>query len=346
MSFVENATPVSPADACFQIKNSALKTTSGSSNWTILSSSDGARFAAQGDVITSTASLTTVGAWWVQQARGYKDQDSTFYTQLCWQVDGAGGLRLKISPRLGFTGGTPGLTRTPSAADEQYWLGGGTDASPTYTAFVPSPGQRMQGWWNENDETMFFVWYPVGGGPASALMFIDRSLPNPKGSGGNLLDKERIEFYARTGSNCALCADIASEATGPRSFFRYGELQALWGRCPPIMEYVFDASGTARKELPGGVATEILYGEATVEETPFRYRRRAAVSGVSLPGEVGDVTTVGSKGSSIWFRFGGQTKSQAELLDSVDPSTGQVVTGGTLAIGDVLLPWNGATLLL
>lgn len=346
MSFVTNATPVSPAEAAFLIKNAAVTTVSGNANWTIQSSSNTVQFAAQGDVISSAASLATSGAWWVQQAKGFTDIDSTYYTQLCFQVDGAGGLRVKISPRSGFTGGVPGLTRTPSAADEQYLLGGGTDASPTYASFIPSPGQRMQGYWSDSDESMFFLWYPVGGGPASALMFIDRPQPNPKGAGGNLLDKERICFYALTGANCALCAGVASESTGPRSFYKYGEATALWGRCAPAMEFVYDTAGTARKELPGGVASEVLYGEATTEEMPFRYRRRAAVSGVTLPGEVGDVTTVGSKGTSVQFRFGGQTKTQAELLDSVDPSTGNTTTNGTLAIGDVLFPWNGTTLVL
>jgi len=341
MTFVPNATPVSPAEAAYFIKRAAVN-----ANWTILSSSDGARFAAQGDVITSAAALSTAGAWWVQQARGYQDIDSTYYTQLCWQVDGAGGVRLKVSPRSGFTSGTPNLTRTPSAADEQYILGGGTDASPTYTAFIPAPGQRMQGFWDDSDESMLFFWYPVGGGPATSLIFIDRSYPNPKGAGGNLLDKVRLEFYAQTGSGCALCTSIASEATGPFSFFQYGTAQALWGRCPPAMEFVYDGSGVARKELPGGVATELLYGETTTEEMPFRYRRRAAVSGVTLPGEIGNVTTVGSKGSSIRYRFGGQTKARPELMDSVNPVTGQVTSGGTLAIGDILLPWNGTALLL
>lgn len=346
MTFVPNATPVSSADAAFQIKQAALLTAAGSTNWSILSSSDGSRFAAQGDVITSAASLATPGAWWVQKSRGFKDIDTVYYTQLCWQVDGAGGVRLKISPRAGFVGGLPNLVRTPSATDEQYLLGGGTDAAPTYTAFIPVPGQRMQGFWDDSDESMLFLWYPVGGGPASVLVFIDRPQPNPIGSGGNLLDKERITFYAATGSNCALCAGLASEATGPRSFFRYGEDQALWGRCPPAMEYVFDASGVLQKELPGGVATEILYGGAAAEEMPFRYRRRAAVSGVSLPGEVGDITTVGSKGTSARFRFGGQTQALPVLLDSVDSRTGAVAVGGTLAIGDILVPWNGTALLL
>lgn len=346
MSWIVNATPVSPAEAGFFIKNASLLTTSGNANWTIPSSSDGSRYAAQGDVITSAASLATPGAWWVQRSRGFKDIDSTFYTELCFQHDGSGGLRLKISPRSGFSGGVPYLTRTPSAVDEQYLLGGGTDSSPTYTSFLPSPGQRMQGYLSENDESMFLLWYPVGGGPASALLLIDRPQPNPKGAGSNLLDKERITFYAQTGSNCARATALASESTGPRSFYRYGETQALWGRCPPAMEFVFDTSAVAQKVLPGGVATDSLYGEPTLEEMPFRYRRRAAVSGVTLPGEIGDVTTVGTKGTSILYRFGGQTKTQAELLDAVDPNTGNSVADGTLAIGDILLPWCGPALLL
>ena len=39
--------------------------------------------------------------------------------------------RVKVSPTVGFTGGSPGATQVPSATDEGIVLGGGTDASPS-----------------------------------------------------------------------------------------------------------------------------------------------------------------------------------------------------------------------
>ena len=57
-------------------------------------------------------------------------------TNLLWRV--------KFSYSAGFTGGTPGATRVPSATDEGLYLGSGTDAAPTGTAmFAADAGYRF-----------------------------------------------------------------------------------------------------------------------------------------------------------------------------------------------------------
>ena len=348
MAYLENQTPVSAAEALYLFKYAMTRRTDGVTNWSIPTSANGTVYAQSGDVITSAASLTTSGAWFVARGVAYLDTGIYYTTELCIQHNGVGGLRVKVSFRDGFTGGTPSPTQTPSAADEQYIpnLGGGTDASPTYGAFIPAPGYRMQGWFSEENETQFVLWYPVSGGACAALWMIDRPLPNPQGSGGNLLDKERITFYARTGSTCALAADVARDDRGPMSMFAYDEAVQLWGRCPAQMEWCYDSSGVPVKTMPGGCAASTIYSEPVVPEFPLVYRRRAALAGTTLTGEVGDVNTVDDKGASIYFRFAGQLAATPTLLDSVDPSTGCVTTGATLALGDLLFPWSGTALVL
>lgn len=346
MAFIVNGTPTSYAEALYSIKATQLKSIiCRTANGKITTSSNGTVYAAQGDVINGAADLATPGAWYVHQFLCFTDIDVRYATELCVQHDGSGGLRVKISHRSGFAGGAPGLLQTPSAADEVYWLGGGTDASPTYAPFLKAPSFRLQAFFSEENESQFVLFYPVGGGPAAALWFIDRPCPNPKGAGGNLLDKERIVFYAATGANCALAQGIAEDSAAPRSMFAYGESVLLWGRCPPQVDCKYH-SGTLTKTLPGACSTSSIYGFPTVPERPFCYRRDASLAGVALAGEVGDNNTVDEKGTSQLFRFGGQTKTTPTLLDGVDPVTGQSRPQSTLAIGDVLLVWNSTPILL
>ena len=346
-TFLVNQTPADPHTALFLLKAQLLLSTCGPpTNWTITKSSNGTVFAAQGDVILTAADLATPGAWFVAQGKGWYDTNVVYYTQICFQTDGGRGLRVKVSPRAGFTGGTPGLVRTPSAVDEQYLLGGGTDASPTYTNYFKTIPGRMQGWVSEVNEGQWFATYDAGGSVATTLWFIDRPQPNPTGAGGNLLDAERIVFYAQSSTTCALASSLSCESTAPLSPFDYGQASALWGRCPPQIRCVYDTSQVLQIVRPGGSAQTLIYGEPTYPEAPFCYERRAADSGVALPGEVGDFTTVGEKGTSVYFRFGGQIQSVPEALNNVDPVTGADCPNGTFAVGAFLGPWGGAAVVL
>lgn len=345
MSYLVNETPVSAAEANYLQKVAPNRGTNGT-NWTIVTSSNGVVYAQLGDVIDAAADLANANAWYVARGRGFVDTDITYYTELCVQTNGSTGLRVKVSLRSGFTGGSPSVLQTPSAVDEWYLLGGGTDAAPTYTAFWPAAGHRMQGYVDESDERQWFLAYPVGGGAAAAFWFIDRPSPNPMGAGGNLLDKERIVFYAATGANCMLCDGLSKDTTAPRSMFLYGDAAQLLGRCSPGMAYVLDSADVPVKYLPGGATTSSIYSEPVVPELPFTYARRAALAGTLLAGEVGDSNTCDEKGTSTMIRYGGQRKASPVLLDSVNPETSAVESAGTLALGDVLLNWDGTALVI
>lgn len=342
MSYLENATPVSAAEANFLQKRTLNLGTNGT-NWQIKSSSNGVTWTPQGDLILGASDLATNGAWYRAQGRPFVDVIDP-NTELLVQTNGGTGLRVLVSPRAGFTGGTPSPTQTPSAVDSFYLLGGGTDAAPTYTNFWPASGHRMQGFADETDERQWFLAYPVGGGPAAAFWFIDRPQPNPRGAGGNLLDRERIVFYAATGASCMLCEGLSQDATAPRAIFSYGLPAQLLGRCAPGMQYVLDMANAPQRYLPGGAATSAVYLEPVAPELPFSYARRASLAGVALPGEIGDANTCDEKGTSTMIRYGGQRKVSPVILDAVNPSTGSVESGAALALGDVIVSWSGAAL--
>lgn len=117
--------------------------------WTVLASSDGLTYFPASDGITLNQSGTGPGSvgnprCWIrirQPSGGVAPyagvREFTFQT-----TDTFGSFRVKYSS-LGFTGGSPSILDTPSAADEQIIMGSGTDASPngvTFTSFGGNHG--------------------------------------------------------------------------------------------------------------------------------------------------------------------------------------------------------------
>lgn len=349
MAFLQNLTPVSANDALYNLVQTLLLNVLGGVARYIRTSSTGVVYSQAGDVWTpgGEAVLANAGAWAVVRGRPFTDGQTTYYREILFQVDGAGNVRILYSPRATFVQGTPGAVRVPTASDQQILLGGGTDAAPTYAALFAAGGQRMQGFASEYDDTFWFLQYPVGGGPASALVYLDLPDKIATDSGLNYLDKDPAMLYVLTGANAALAAGIASESTGPRSVFAYGTSQQLWGRCPALVVAALDTTAALRMVYPGGGSSSLLYPAPTsYPDAALRYVRRAAVSGTALPGESGNENTTDDKGFSKMVRWnGGPVVTSPVLFDRADPS-GQVCVGGALAIGHILLPWSGAALVV
>ncbi len=102
--------------------------------WTIPSSSDGTTWGA-GDFITQPSlgagGLNNVRAWFIAQS------PLPHTRSICIQSSDSGGtaygqVRSKYSPVNTFNLGSPSATQTPSASDEIIFMGGGTDANPTF----------------------------------------------------------------------------------------------------------------------------------------------------------------------------------------------------------------------
>lgn len=330
--------------APWTLKTALVTSTAGVYNWRIVSSGSGSGgvYAQSGDVITSQSVLANAGAWWVAEGHGVADGGTTYRRQVCWQTDGVGGLRAKVSPRGGFTGGSPSATRTPSATDERQWIGGGTDASPTYDALFPSSGAWLQGQVSETDDFFYLISYPVAGGPCSALLALGTLALQRDGS-GNLIDKDPAVYYARAGASAALASSLASEAYGPLGHLAYGdEDDAAWVRLPAALRCVYDASGpTLQPVIPGGLPQSPSRVDAAYAADTLRLGRRGALAGTTTGAkEAGNLNTCGDKGEELRLRYSGRLYTVPTVLDSVDPSTGLTVGSALLALGNLVFPWS------
>lgn len=125
--FSVNNSPATCPEAIFNLKT-LLKT----AGWTVTKSSDGLTYNASGDQIshggTGANGMFNASAWFVIQIPGGT-------RAFCLQRHNSGSYgnywRLKYSKAAGFIGGSPGITRVPSATDEAVVVGGGTDESPS-----------------------------------------------------------------------------------------------------------------------------------------------------------------------------------------------------------------------
>ncbi len=139
---------------------------------TVAKSSDGATYNSSGDQITTDSgagSLATSGGWVLISAPG-----SAY--QILVQVGTTTNARVLTSV-AGFSGGSPGVSRVPTATDQQFInsIGAGTDASPTYSQLWATDGTyRCYGAFGDSSEgyDWWFATIPTGGGTPSTLLMV------------------------------------------------------------------------------------------------------------------------------------------------------------------------------
>ena len=278
------------------------------------------------------------------KGHGLIDAGTTYKQQLCWQTDGAGNVRLKVSPRAGFTGGSPSATRVPSATDERVVRGGGTDASPTYTALFPTAGAWLQGRFSEGDDAIWLMSYPVGGGLPNGL-FVLGCMPVVRDGVGGLVDAAPWVYYAASGGACALAqGGWASESAGPLGLLGYLKTSGAtaldaWVRLPAAQRAVYDSGGTMQQFVPGHLPQSPDRGSgAYYAQDAMRCGRRLELAGTTGSLETGNANTCGDKGEIDGIRYSGRRFTTPTLLTSVN-SAGQAVSAAVGA-GDLVLPWE------
>lgn len=158
-----NLVPATGAYVAFYLKE-CLK----QAGWTVQSSSDGTTYNAGGDQITTGAAgaggMANNSAWFrIRSPAGAGGRELTFQrgtTNLLW--------RHKLSHTSGFTGGSPGATQTPSAADERIVAGAGTDAAPTFITWLAADASYKAhvGADNAAPYDAYVIMVPNGGGSA------------------------------------------------------------------------------------------------------------------------------------------------------------------------------------
>ena len=327
--------------ALYEFKLRSLVSTYGTTNWSVRSSGTGTGgvYAQSGDVISAASVLANPGAWWVMKGHAYIDGNTTYRQELCWQTDGSGGVRLKRSARAGFAGGSPGPGRVPSASDERVVWGGGSDASPTYTALWPASASWFQARYDEANDSIWAFAYPVGGGAATAIFAILCCAPQ-RDSVGLLVDPDPYGIIIGTGTSCALEARLASETYGPLATLAYGTADELWARVPALVRCSRDSGGALQPVAVGHLPASPYRSNPTYAQDTLRLARRSELSGTTQAGEAGNTNVCGDKGEELYLRYSGRTYTTPTLLGSVQPSNGYLTGSSLIGVGNLILPYE------
>ena len=342
--FVENHSVISAQGAWYTFKAAAISsTTSANANWTVLSSSTGSGgvYAQTGDVITSSASLNNL-SWFVLKGKGIVDGGTVYYRQLCFQFDAAGAVRITYSPRDGFVSGSPSTTRVPSADDGTLVYGGGTDASPTFAALLPSGGVWMQGRFSEVDDAFWVLTYAVGGALPNCLFYLD-VMPLSYTVGGSLIDPDPCVIYCRTGLASATKTDLASVLRGPLGYLSLDvPASTLFCRLPGTYRVCLDTVEGPQATLPGAVTTppSIYFTTTIYQQETLRYERPTWLAGTSQSNNVGNANTVGEKGEGTYLRWAGTTFAVPQLIGLINPNSGSGSANVVLGAAELLFPWE------
>ena len=321
----------------FALKERAKLTTGVAANWTVRTGSTGSVYSVAGDPISSLGQLGA-GAWWVQSGHGFADSGAVHRRELCWQVNGSGQVRAKYSPRAGFTGGSPSATQVPSATDERVFLGGGTDASPTYVTLWPSSGAWAQARFDESTDATLIFTYPVGGGAVSSVLWLETTPLVYDGT--RLVDPDPLTLHCATGATC-LTDDLGSDLTAPRGLLSMGDSDELWARLPVGFRMNKDSGGTWRRIFPGGLPQDPAYPTAVYSQESARFGRGAYAAGTLGTGEAGNCNTCGDKGKGTVCRLSGTAFASPTALDGREASTGSATTRTLLGLGYLVYPWGG-----
>ena len=146
-------------------------------SFSVAKSSDGTTYNSSGDQINADSgagSLANTGAWMDIAA-----PSSAYYLTI--QVGTTTNARV-LHSLSGFSGGSPGATRVPTATDQQVinGIGGGTDASPTYSQILATDN-TYRVFMAVGDSSEGYDWWaatiPTGGGTPTTVMGVFSMLP-------------------------------------------------------------------------------------------------------------------------------------------------------------------------
>jgi len=320
-----------------------LSTTLVTAGWTVMSDSDGTTYDSNGGQVTTGAAgaggLGNVRAWIRLQAPtvGSNTREITIQrsaTGVAATDDRA--WRIKYSANAGFTGGSPAATVTPSATDEVFMLGGGTDASPT---FAPAS------WFNANaayrwhiaaggaaENYSFVAWGHVLGAVASMATSIALDVLAP--GGYSVLDIDPAVMYCSTAIN-TIATDIHSSGAPTANVTNPAKARAWLGAT--------SAAGASLTSNNVNVCTlsigsSVIGNAGTVGSNPWTNKDDL------LPCLwVSTITTGtrGIKGFSTLFMQGSVHKNNMDTIDTTIPGAKDKVY-----FANLWFPWSGATPLI
>ena len=308
-----NLTPATGAEAIFKLKE-RLK----AEGWVVKESSDGSTYSSSSDIVTvpgaGAGGMANNSAW-------FRIQDPATVRELTVQrgTDNKD-WRVKYSAVSKFVGGTPGITETPSAADEELILGAGTDAAPSFVTWFGTDGAyKMQiavddatpyPWW--------FVCYPNGGGDPNAVMVFD-PVSNPlAGDGDPLVIYVGIDGDANLEPSTLGAITAGTSNALARGYLDYGEGGEDWVN---ILAHTYDSVGGGQF-CPDNMTANPHSGKDGM--LPIVWGRPA-----------GQPAPQGYKGTSRTMRWHGTNRSTPSTLSDA-------AAGDRFVAGRVSFDWNGS----
>lgn len=279
--------------------------------------SDGTTYSSSGTRVTGGGSgsngLGNTSAWVRLQLPGNREitiQRGT--TNTVW--------RIKYSASARFTGGSPGATQTPSATDEAIRVGGGTDASPTYTSiFSADTTYKLYGGAGGATDGFWFATTLIAGGTQSAGMFFDPLSSSTTSDGDACVIGMSISGSAFSSGTLTSNSSTASTG-GVMGWLKYGIAGAGFVSIPALT--VNDGGGAM---WPSAAGTNPHTNKDALEL--IQYGRKSSLS-----------APTGPKGVSKFVAWNAATRSATETY-SVDSTRDRIV------FSDINFPWNGAVVL-
>jgi hypothetical protein len=175
--FLVNQTPATSAVAVYDLISTLI-----TAGWKKVSDSDGTTYSSSGTQVTSGASGTNGlgnSKAWVHMQDPAGVREYTFQNA----VSNNQNWRVCYSYAAKFTGGSPSATQCPNASDEYILIGGGTEASPTFSEWFngtegayrfgavadANPFPIVIGSTTYNIYRFWTYGFPNGGGSASGM---------------------------------------------------------------------------------------------------------------------------------------------------------------------------------
>lgn len=307
--------------------------------WSYRGSGDGlSGYSAAGKVFTGTG--TGAGGWanaraWARLAAPDERRE------IVVQHNNTGGLRLKYSAVGKFVGGTPTANTVPSASDERVLWGGGTDGTPTISAWFNSGiltgANRFYG--HASDTAPFGFWAGAITTPAGTVtcgLLLDPLSTVPE-------DPDPVVFHIGTGlafsrgiGNISTGSNINQIGAWPASG---GTREGSWGHMDLGMTafayvmagmfavgYMYNDAANAPAYAGGNNCSPLNPFNGKNEALPILWGR-PVIGSLSL-------ANTGIKGWSRFMRWTGTSRTSG--LDTLDGLR-------WICMGYVWLPWDGVT---
>lgn len=316
MSFSEYINGESPATGAVALYS--VYTMLALTGATKVKDSDATTYSSSGATIVSGASgatgLGNTSAWMVIRLSNgveycyQRGSNNTFW-------------RIKYSASAGFSGGSPGATRVPSATDEALILGGGTDASPTYsTLWSTDAAYKLYAGTGTATDGFWVATAIISGGAASGGFWHDPV------TGARITDADpHVNYLSSHGSSCFAKASIAAPFSVTTASRCSAWLANGLGGAGFVGMPGLTLAENSSDVFPNSAGANAHDGGDDLYLIP--YARRSS-----------NAAPIGNKGTSKFAAWNGTTRTARETF-TVSTLRDRI------CFGDVNLPWGGDVVL-